>query len=406
VFFAGFEDELDKVAKSGSGAIEMLRNQARRKKWLRPGASERFVSAKKELKALKPKPPQPKTTKIKTASVANPAHLARLAVKGAAREEAGPPRSQAMLRERIREGGSPVETEEERKKREAHLRALTKKAEEDYHPAHPVVSAPMAGIGALLGGATGTEIGHGVGEKIDRALDSRDLKRYMAQPRIRRVIQGAPLRREYVTFGDDVVRLIESAMAMASPLKRMPPAVRASVAIPRMRTIGGIGGALAGGTGAYMLGRGLFKRDRDKESMSKAAWMLKKAGSVKRTCTIDGLTMRIEYDKGDVRFKGAPHERKMLDCYGHMPGTYGKGLDGEAIDIYVNPALEKGMPLGSVFKVTQLKKGTGEVDEEKFMLGYDSAADAKKAFLRNMPSWAFGSMTSMDPKAFRKLVGQ
>ena len=403
MFYAGFEDELGKTAGSGTGVVEMLRNQARRKKWLRSGASERFVSAKKELKELKSKPPQPHTTKIKTASVAN---LARLGATKVVSDEVGVPTQGSFLRERIREGAKVHETEEERKQREAHLRALTKKAEADYHPAHPVVSAPMAGMGALVGGLTGREIGHGIGSEIDFELDRRDMKRFMKLPRIKRLFHGAPPLREYVTFGDAMVGLIESAMAMASPLKRMPPAVRASVAIPRMRTIGGIGGALAGGTGAYMLGRGLFKRDKDKEPMSKAAWMLKKASAVKRTCTIDGLTMRIEFDKGDVRFKGAPHERKVLDCYGHMPGTYGKGLDGEAIDIYVNPELEKGMPLGPVFKVTQLKKGTGEVDEEKFMLGYDSAADAKKAFLRNMPNWAFGSMTSMDPKAFRKLVGQ
>ena len=136
------------------------------------------------------------------------------------------------------------------------------------------------------------------------------------------------------------------------------------------------------------------------------ACMRKTAGACKKTMTVDGLTLKFEFEKGDTRFKGAPHERTMLDCYGYMPGTYGKGADGEAIDFYSHPGLKKGETLGPVYKVRQLKKGSGEFDEDKYMIGYDSAADAKKAFLRNMPGWAFGSMTSMSIEAFRKLVGQ
>lgn len=162
------------------------------------------------------------------------------------------------------------------------------------------------------------------------------------------------------------------------------------------------------------------KRDKAKEKRknspegraNRAAWrkrlgtMRKKADVAKRTLTIDGLTMKFECEKGDIRFKGKPHERKMLDCYGYMPGTYGKGADGECIDVYANPDLVKGDTLGPVYKVRQLKKETGEYDEDKFMVGYGSAAEAKKAFLRNMPSWAFGSMTSMSIDEFRKLVSQ
>ena len=40
------------------------------------------------------------------------------------------------------------------------------------------------------------------------------------------------------------------------------------------------------------------------------------------------------------------------------------------------------------------------------MVGYASAADAKKAFLRNMPSWAFSDMTSLGMSSFKTLVGQ
>jgi len=145
-----------------------------------------------------------------------------------------------------------------------------------------------------------------------------------------------------------------------------------------------------------------FKRGAKKQ----LAQIRKTAGECKKTLTVDGLTMKFEHLKGDRRFIGKPHERTMHDCYGYMPGTFGKGADGEAIDIYVNPDFQKGSALGTVYKVKQLKKGTGTFDEDKFMVGYDSAFAAKKAFLHNMPSWAFGSMTSMPAKSFRNLVGQ
>ncbi|KKL74389.1 hypothetical protein LCGC14_2065370, partial [marine sediment metagenome] len=96
--------------------------------------------------------------------------------------------------------------------------------------------------------------------------------------------------------------------------------------------------------------------------------MAKKAGAVVKTTTIDGLCMKFEFCKGDTRFKGEPHERVMKDGYGYMPGTFGKGADGEAIDIYVDPELSKGDTIGDVYKVRQLKKGSGEFDEDKFMV--------------------------------------
>jgi inorganic pyrophosphatase len=131
----------------------------------------------------------------------------------------------------------------------------------------------------------------------------------------------------------------------------------------------------------------------------------KMAGVCVRTLTWGGLTMKFEYLKGDTRSGtgegGKKWSRKMKDCYGYIPGTYGKGADGEAIDVYFNPeALD-----GPVFKIRQLTK-EGKYDEDKFMVGYGSAAAARSAFARNMPKWAFGDMTSMTMKSFRTLVGQ
>lgn len=135
----------------------------------------------------------------------------------------------------------------------------------------------------------------------------------------------------------------------------------------------------------------------------------KQAGVAKKQVTWQGLTMKLEYEKGDERSgvngaTGKAWSRTMKDHYGYMPGTYGKGADGDAIDIYLNPgAGDEAAKV--VYKIRQKKK-TGEFDEDKFMVGYPSAADAKKAFLRNMPEWAFGSMMSMGMDSFKKMVGQ
>jgi len=135
----------------------------------------------------------------------------------------------------------------------------------------------------------------------------------------------------------------------------------------------------------------------------------KMADAAKKQVTWQGLTMKLEHEKGDVRSgvngaTGKKWSRKMGDGYGYVPGTYGKGADGEAIDIYFNDKPVDDVAT-DVYKIRQKKK-TGEYDEDKFMVGYASAADAKKAFLRNMPSWAFGDMTSLGMSSFKTLVGQ
>jgi len=43
--------------------------------------------------------------------------------------------------------------------------------------------------------------------------------------------------------------------------------------------------------------------------------------------------------------------------------------------------------------VKQVKKDTGAYDEDKFMVGFGSEEEAKKAYLRHMPPWAFGEIS-------------
>ena len=135
----------------------------------------------------------------------------------------------------------------------------------------------------------------------------------------------------------------------------------------------------------------------------------KLAGACKKQLTWHGLTMKFEYldkeDRSGVNREGKKWSRTMRGCYGYMPGTYGKGADGEAIDVYFSPKASDEAP-GNVYKIRQLRKDDGKFDEDKFMVGYASSEDAKKAFLSNMPKWAFGDITEMSMDSFKTLVGQ
>lgn len=121
--------------------------------------------------------------------------------------------------------------------------------------------------------------------------------------------------------------------------------------------------------------------------------MAKVAGVAKKQITWQGLPMKIEHEPGDVRKgthkDGTSWERTMYDSYGYIPGTKGKAADGDAIDVYFSHA-----PVdGPVFEIRQLKKDTKAYDESKFMVGFGSAEEAKRAYLRHMPAWAFGELS-------------
>jgi hypothetical protein len=129
--------------------------------------------------------------------------------------------------------------------------------------------------------------------------------------------------------------------------------------------------------------------------------MMKAAGVAKRQTSFDGLPIKVEHDPGDTRTgtsrDGKTWSRKMYASYGYVPGTKGMAADGDAIDIYL--AAEP-VPGSKVYEVSQNKKGGG-FDEHKYMLGYESADAAKAEYLRHMPEWAFGSMSSQPMNSFR-----
>lgn len=108
-----------------------------------------------------------------------------------------------------------------------------------------------------------------------------------------------------------------------------------------------------------------------------------------------GLPIKIEYRAGDIRTgvggDGKEWSKKMKTPYGHIPKT--EGLDGEELDVYVGSDTAS----TKVFAIQQMKAPDfTKLDEQKFMLGFGSAAEARKAYLENYPNPKFlGSMKEM-----------
>lgn len=112
-------------------------------------------------------------------------------------------------------------------------------------------------------------------------------------------------------------------------------------------------------------------------------------GSTKKKVDFQGLPISIDRPKGFVQSgqdeKGNPWTREYKFDYGFIPRT--KGGDGEGLDVYVGP--NEDAP--NAYWIVQ-RKADGSFDEYKVMVGFDTAAAAKKAYLDHTPARFFGGM--------------
>lgn len=121
---------------------------------------------------------------------------------------------------------------------------------------------------------------------------------------------------------------------------------------------------------------------RDQQRLLEAATPSVKIGARKlhRRLKFRGLDISIETDKGRFRFWHDPHtgrdgKTKMQYPYGYIRGTV--GMDGDHVDVFVGPNEDAFF----VYVITTNKAPDfKEVDEQKCMLGFDNADDAKAAF--------------------------
>lgn len=129
----------------------------------------------------------------------------------------------------------------------------------------------------------------------------------------------------------------------------------------------------------------------------------KEAGNYKMGhISVKGMKISIENPKGSYRSgkdkNGKEWKTLMHNHYGYFNVT--KGKDGDAVDVFIGPNIEH---FENVYCVDQ-NTTNGEFDETKVMLGFDSAKEAKEAYLSNYSSdWkGFRCVTGVNLRVFKK----
>ncbi len=131
----------------------------------------------------------------------------------------------------------------------------------------------------------------------------------------------------------------------------------------------------------------------------------KKAGNYKMGhLNLDGYRITIENPKGSVRrgtdSKGNAWENTLNNDYGYIRGT--EGVDGDHIDVYLSDNPTE----GNVFVIDQVNPETREFDEHKVMYGFNSAEEAREAYLANFSEgWnGLGTITEVSKDEFKKWI--
>lgn len=116
-----------------------------------------------------------------------------------------------------------------------------------------------------------------------------------------------------------------------------------------------------------------------------------------------GLPISIENERGSVR-RGEDAEGKEWATFMHYPYGYiraTEGTDGDHVDCYIGPNHNSVM----VFIIHQQDPVTKQYDEDKCMLGFSSAPEAKEAYLRQYnKSGFYQSMTIVTISAFKDML--
>ena len=125
----------------------------------------------------------------------------------------------------------------------------------------------------------------------------------------------------------------------------------------------------------------------------------------KKHIRYDGMDISIENPANSVRSgtsgDGKKWSNKLNHHYGYIRRTLGN--DGDHIDVFINPGSKE---TKSVYIVNQVNPKNRKFDEHKCMLGFDTEAKAKAAYLSNYDKgWkGVGSITVMTIDEFKKWV--
>lgn len=132
----------------------------------------------------------------------------------------------------------------------------------------------------------------------------------------------------------------------------------------------------------------------------------KEAGNYKKGhVKIDGFDISIENPAGSTRSgtdaQGNPWSVTMHNSYGYIRMT--EGVDGDHIDVFLSDHIDDWN--GTVYVVDQVNED-GSFDEHKVMYGFNSAEEAREAYLSNYSEgWqGLGTITGVSREEFRKWV--
>ena len=129
----------------------------------------------------------------------------------------------------------------------------------------------------------------------------------------------------------------------------------------------------------------------------------KEAGNYKKAhLYLHGLNISIENPRGSIRSGTDPGGHKwsvrMQHHYGYIRGH--RSRDGDQVDVFVgpNPASRR------VYVVNQVDPRTGRFDEHKVMMGFNTAVEARAAYLSNYEKgWrGLGNMIPMSIERFKE----
>lgn len=138
--------------------------------------------------------------------------------------------------------------------------------------------------------------------------------------------------------------------------------------------------------------------------------MLKAAHKLQGRIVFQDLPISIENRKGSYRHWYDPNKKekgktKMELPYGYVRGTLGMEADEgkkDAVDVFIGPNKES----QKVFVVRQMKAPDyTATDENKCFVGFDSAKEAKSAYLRHYDDKRFfGGIKEVSMDKFKELL--
>jgi inorganic pyrophosphatase len=121
--------------------------------------------------------------------------------------------------------------------------------------------------------------------------------------------------------------------------------------------------------------------------------------------SFSGIDIAVENRAGSIRRgeseTGEEWETRMFYPYGYIRGVY--GTDGDFLDCFVRKPKKGEEPPDKVYIIHQVNPKTGNYDEDKVMLGWDSWENARNAYLTHYDTADFlGDHTVMTIEEFKQ----